>query len=130
MADEADEKVIRDLYAAIADKAFDAISAVLDPDVVWHVPGHHSHSSTYNGKEETVALFEEFGAAVGTMELQDILGGKHYVAALVRMRQTRGPDPQESLYIHLLRISGGLIKESWHFDEDQTQLDEYLARSS
>jgi hypothetical protein len=68
---EANERVIRELYAARARRDWDAVRALLADEVGWHEPGDEDHSGTYLGRDEVVALLERLVAVTeGTFQLE------------------------------------------------------------
>jgi hypothetical protein len=65
MAASPDEniKVVQDFFAAYGAGDLEAIAAVMDENVQWHIPGRHPLSGTKNGRDEVLAFFEQLGTA-------------------------------------------------------------------
>ena len=125
-----DPQVARDYYRAMDSLSVDGVKKLLDPNIVWHVPGRHSRSGTYLGVDETMGLFDEFSRARNRkFEIEDVLSGDRYVMVLVRTTERNG-NPCNARFIHVMRTKTGCIAESWHFDEDQSRLDELVNEES
>jgi uncharacterized protein len=123
-------QVVRDFYAAIEDKSVERVAGLLDPDVIWHVPGQHSRAGIYRGRDQIMALFDGFSRADQRQsEVEDILCGKRFVMALIHITERKGV-PYDGRYIHVIRTNNGRIAESWHYDEDQSRLDQILEEES
>jgi len=130
LPDRPEPQVARDFYAAMKAHSIEGVSALLDSDVVWHVPGRHSRSGTYLGRESTIGLFDNFSRAKKReIDVEDVLCGERFVMVLVRVIE-RSAAPNESRFVHVIRTRNGRICESWHFDEDQSRLDERLDERS
>src|ERR1700722_15276616 len=130
MSDSPEPQVARDLYVAMRLHSVEGVEALLDPDVLWHVPGRHSRAGTYHGIEETLGLFDGFSRAKQReIVVEDVLIGEHFVMVLVRITKRNGK-PFDGRYVHVIRTKRGRISESWHFDEDQSRLDEILETES
>lgn len=123
--DAPDADVVRRFYAAFAHGSDDDLAALLDPDVQWHVPGANALSGTYVGRDATLALFGGRGAG-SAFDVLDVLTGEQFVMVLVRHRSTGGDGGSVSRFVHVLRTRESRIIESWHFDEDQRRLDEFV----
>ena len=121
-----DPQVARDFYAAMENRSVDAVAELIDPDVIWHVPGRHSRAGTYIGRDQVMSLLDGFArASQRKSEVEDVLCGEHLVMVLVRFTMRNGK-PFDGRFVHVIRTSLGRIAESWHFDEDQSRLDALL----
>ena len=130
MTEWPDPHVARAFYAAMENQSVEGVEALLDSDVIWHVPGRHSRAGTYRGRAEVMGLFNGFARAKQrVIVVEDVLGGEHFVMVLVRMTERNGK-PFDGRYVHVIRTTDGRIAESWHFDEDQSRLDEILKAES
>ena len=130
MTEWPDPHVARAFYAAMDKQSVEGVEALLDSDVIWHVPGRHSRAGTYRGRAEVMGLFNGFARAKQrVIVVEDVLGGEHFVMVLVRMTERNGK-PFDGRYVHVIRTTDGRIAESWHFDEDQSRLDEILKAES
>lgn len=56
-------KVVQDFFAAYGANDLDGIAAVMDENVLWHIPGRHPLSGTKNGRDEVIAFFGQLGIA-------------------------------------------------------------------
>jgi hypothetical protein len=121
---EANERVIRELYAARARRDWDAVRALLADEVGWHEPGDEDHSGTYFGRDEVVALLERLVAVTeGTFQLEpgQFLNLKDHSAVVVRWwaeRQGRRSDGSE---IAVYRLDDGKIAQVWFYNEPSEQ---------
>jgi ketosteroid isomerase-like protein len=126
MSESPEPDVGRDYYAALMNRSVEGVEALLDPDVMWHVPGKHSRAGTYQGRDQVMGLFDGFSRAnERTIEVEDVLSGECFVMVLVRVVKRNGKT-FGGRYVHVMRTRSGRIVESWHFDEDQSRLDELL----
>jgi uncharacterized protein len=125
MPDQADLEVVRNLYKAVPVGSAQVLAELLDPEVQWHVPGRHARSGTYDGRDAALRLLSH--PARSSFEVLDVSSGRHLVMALIRHRSEQGGQQIDARFVHVLRMNAGRIIESWHFDEDQAQLDRFMS---
>jgi ketosteroid isomerase-like protein len=113
------------LYRALATGSHEELSALLDQDVQWHVPGAHPRSGTYSGRAQTLALIGGRKPDAG-FEILDVLTGGRFVMVFVQHEVRRYGVTETWRFVHVMQMRAGRVAESWHFDENQTQLDEFL----
>ena len=93
--------LVEHAYDAFARGDIPAILAVLDPDVVWHVPETVVHGGTFKGPDEVLQFFQGVGAAWSRLGL-DIEGitalGDDQVVGIVGARGTRSSTGAASGY--------------------------------
>jgi ketosteroid isomerase-like protein len=119
--------VARRLYEVLAHGSVDELSELLDADIEWHVPGSNPRSGTHVGRDATLALFRTRSGR--SFQVLDVLTGDRFVMVLVHHRIDRDGDGSDARFVHVMRTHAGRITESWHFDENQAQLDEFLNRA-
>ncbi len=126
------ERVLSRLQAA--QRAFYAgkgtsreLELVLDPAVVWRIPGGSAIAGTYVGVREVIGYMDKRRTLAGntfTMHRRELLVGDRHVAALTDgVVQRRGRTEAWST-VGLYRVSGGRIAECQLIPIDQARFDE------
>ena len=124
-------EVLTELYTAIGTGDLQAAEALLHPDVVLHVPGAHPAAGDHTGPEAVIAFTVR--ATTGTerveqIEVLDLLGGSTHAAALCNAEGYRdGEHVMHNRTLHLYRIEGGLVRDIWFHNWDQSVVDAFWA---
>jgi len=121
--------IVRRLYEAFMRGDVPGVVALLSPNVIFRVPGHGLNTGEYRGPEEVLGfLGQAMQLTGGTLQLtlHDILVGDDYVAAVATYRAMR-PDraPLENNLVHLMRVEGGQVTESWYHSRNQYEVDAF-----
>ena len=114
------ERLIRDFYAARDRRDWDAVRAMLAPDVVWRESGVEDYSGEHRGRDTVVALLERLVSVTGgTFRLAPtgLLTTAEHVATHARWSAERGGTRVEGNDLAVFRISGGLIASAMFFDD-------------
>lgn len=123
MADLVVETTIRRAYEAYAALDLAVIDGLLAPDVVFHVPGHHPLSGTYEGKEEVVGYLTrvvQIGGGRGGFDVHAVTTDDSHGVALVVGTIYRGDDPFVRPIVHVWHVSeAGQLTEYWEAPLDQ-----------
>jgi len=127
--DRSDAALIRRFYAALDSGDMTTAAALLAPDVVLHVPGHHTLAGDYHGLEG-VGRFAALSSAVATggarVSVLDVMIGNDHVAALCHVEACRpGCERLENRTVHLARFEAGRIAEVWYHNFDQHTVDAF-----
>ena len=117
---DANERAIRELYAARARRDWDAVGSLLADEVGWHEPGEEDHSGDFRGRDEVVALLERLVMVTeGTFQLEPdaFLNLDEHSAALVRWWAERDGRRAEGRELAVYRLRDGRIAEVWFYNE-------------
>jgi ketosteroid isomerase-like protein len=112
------------LYQAVAARDLAAARELLDPGVVLHDPGTHSHGGAHRGRDAVLALMASAGSTAA-VEVIDVLGGREHAAVYCRVSAAAGGAQLDNASVHLLHIRGGRIDEVWFHNRDQAHVDAF-----
>ena len=111
--------LVRTLAAAMSEHRWDDVLALLDDDVVAHVP---AEEQPRRGIGDLAAFIAETTAKADDgehFEVIDTLAGETHGAIYFRITATRpGRPPLDNLTVHLARLSGGRVAEIWFHNFD------------
>ncbi|SMX27703.1 SnoaL-like domain protein [Pelagimonas phthalicica] len=113
-------KVVQDFFAAYGANDPDGIAAVMDEDVIWHIPGRHPLSGTKNGRDEVLAFFAQLGAA--NFQADPIYFGAdetHVVDIHRGWSNAEGKPNVDTTWALVYRIENGKIVEATNLSADQ-----------
>jgi ketosteroid isomerase-like protein len=115
------ERIVRDFYAARERRDWDAVRALLTPDVAWRESdGNQDYSGAHHGRDTVVALLAKFVEITGgtfALEPQQLICTAEHVAANVRWRAERSGAHVEGNDLAVYRIRDGQITEAWFFPD-------------
>jgi uncharacterized protein len=123
----ANEALLRREYEARASRDDEALSGLLDEDVIWHVPGRSAIAGDYRGLDEVLAYTRRRRDMVdGTFEItvHDVLANDEHGVVIATGRVTRSGKRFEWRAHGLYRFRDGQIAECWVLPEDQYTFDE------
>lgn len=115
-------------FAAFAEGDLDTLRELLDPDIVWHVPGRGALAGDYRGIDATMGYFMQlFERSGGTFKAELVECGEiapDLVACLVHLSgdMTAGKVDQRTMM--LFQERDGRSTEVWNFPADQYAIDE------
>jgi ketosteroid isomerase-like protein len=110
------ERAIRDLYHARAQRDWDAVEAMLAEDIVWHEQSEEDYSGDYRGRREVVELLQKLVAVTGgafQLVPEAFLNSVEHSAVLVRWSTERTGTGSEGQEIVVYRLRAGDIAEAW-----------------
>ena len=122
------EALVRSGYDAFARGDVEAVLAIFDPDILWHVPGRGPLSRDYRGPSEVLGFFEHFmQLSQGTFRIQldDVLAKGDTVVALCTESAERGGRAWSSPQVHVWTVKDGRVTRFWQFQGDQQTEDEF-----
>src|SRR3954470_17726544 len=110
------------MYDAIAAGDLQSFTAVLDPKVVWTVPGSHHLAGTFSGIPALLTHLSEVAQRTGgqvALDVVEMLAGDHHIAAVVNVEMTVDGTTVDDRQIHLFELHGGRIVSvrEYHGDE-------------
>jgi uncharacterized protein len=106
--------------AAVAFRAGDlsAIEALIDADVVWHIPGAHPLSGDVIGREAVAAFLAGLQDLGFWLEEHDVFGNDVHVCALSEMGATRDGAKVSTRVVSIFHFREGRQLERWLYPED------------
>src|SRR5262249_29832688 len=99
--------LIRQGYDAFARGDVEAVLGLLNPDIIWHVPGRSPLSGEYRGHDEVVGFLVrtmELSAGTFTMDIGDVLVSGQTVVVLCTVSAQRGGRSWSSPEVHVWRV--------------------------
>ncbi len=105
---------------------FEAFSANLADDVVWHAPGKNRFSGSFDGKAPSMQRFKdqaEAGVSLEFTDLHDVLGSDAHVVALLTIKVTGPGGTHEGPSVFVMHVRDGKLVEFWAMNEDQAEFD-------
>lgn len=127
---QANQSLIEDAYDAFAKKDAPRLLSLFTEDVTFHVPGRGAVSGTYRGKEQVAGLFgrlDELSEGTFGIELQQVLTGDEFAAALVLTLAQQGGRSYEGRDVHAWRLVDGRLGELWVHPGDQYEADAFFS---
>ncbi len=124
------EELIRAGYQAFGAGDMDALAGLLDPTVVWHVPGRNPFAGDYEGHE---AVFGYFGriaqetAGSMSIDLHDAIANDVHGVGLIHVAAERGGRTIDERAVNVFHISDGKVTEAWYYPEDISAYDAFWA---
>ncbi len=118
--------IVRQLYDAIGQGHVEAFIAVLDPDVVWTVPGQHHLAGTFTGVPALLAhLAEVVQRTEGkiVIDVVEVIAGDRRAVAVVDVELTVDGGSVQDRQVHLFELGDGRITSvrEYHGDEQAMQ---------
>jgi ketosteroid isomerase-like protein len=111
------ERTVRDFYAARKRRDWDAVRALLTPDVIWRESdGNLDYSGAHHGRDTVADLLAKFVEITGgtfALEPQQLICTAEHVAANVRWRAERNGTHVEGNDLAVYRIRSGQIAGAW-----------------
>lgn len=115
------ERIVRDFYAARKRRDWDAVRALLTPDVIWRESdGNLDYSGAHHGRDTVAALLAKFVEITGgtfALEPQQLICTAEHVAANVRWRAERSGTHVEGNDLAVYRMRNGQIAAAWFFPD-------------
>jgi uncharacterized protein len=115
------ERIVRDFYAARKRRDWDAVRALLTPDVIWRESdGNLDYSGAHHGRDTVADLLAKFVEITGgtfALEPQQLICTAEHVAANVRWRAERSGTHVEGNDLAVYRIRNGQIAGAWFFPD-------------
>ena len=118
--------IVRRLYDAIGQGHVEAFIAMLDPDVVWTVPGRHDLAGTFTGVPALLAhLAEVVQRTEGkiVIDVVEVIAADRRAVAVVDVELTVDGRSVQDRQVHLFELGDGRITSvrEYHGDEQAMQ---------
>lgn len=130
MSDQETANPLTQLHRAFNDRDAETVRALLDENVIWHIPGNHPMAGTYEGIDQVWSNF--FGPLFSSPDarVEDHASLTHpdheHVAVLIDVVRDFGDGERRIRGIEVAQISDGRITQRWALDEDQEEVDRLL----
>jgi ketosteroid isomerase-like protein len=122
-------QVLQHLYEAVGAGDAATAAALMDPEVVFHVPGTGLNAGDHRGIDAVLGFLAAAAEATGgtlTTELHEVLGGERHAVALATYRARRpGRAPLANDLAHVVTFRGGRVAESWFHSRNQYEVDAF-----
>jgi ketosteroid isomerase-like protein len=100
-----------------------AIEALIDADVVWHVPGTHHLAGDVIGRDAVAAFLTALGQLGFWLVEHDVFGNDAHVCALSEMGANRPGRTISTRVVSIFHFRDGRQVERWLYPEDMTAWD-------
>ena len=100
-----------------------AIEALVDEDVVWHVPGNHARAGDIRGRDALVAWLAGLAELGFWLREHDVFGSDEHVCALSYMGARRPGVEAETRVVSIFHFRDGLQTERWFYPDDREAWD-------
>jgi ketosteroid isomerase-like protein len=106
------------------------IEALVDPHVVWHVPGNHPRAGDIRGRDALLAWLAGMTEVGFWLTEHDVFANDEHVCALSYMG-ARGPGIDvQTRVVSIFHFRDGRQAERWFFPEDPVAWDRILGGTS
>jgi ketosteroid isomerase-like protein len=124
MADQPYAQLVREAMEAFNHGDYDAFSALMADDVVWHTIGA---DEPLRGKAE---MAKGLGGGGGdysiNAEVHAVTEGEGHVVVLANAHATRGDASLDYNTAEIFHVRDGLITERWAFSDDTARIVEFF----
>jgi len=105
------------------------IEELVDPDVVWHVPGRSARAGDIHGRAALRDWLSDLAGSGFWLREHDVFGNDEHVCALSAMGARRPGLEAETRVVSIFHFRDGRQLERWFFPEDATAWDRILGRA-
>lgn len=126
----ANEKVLRDAYAAFGRGDMDGFWSACHADFAFNVPGRNQVAGSYVGKPRFLELVGKVMTVTGgefQEIVEDVFANDARGVVLVLHRFKRGGVPKEYRSAHVYDLRGGKLAAAWEQPRDQAVFDDAWA---
>jgi uncharacterized protein len=108
---------------ALRRRDFPAITAMLDEDVVWHVPGKHARAGDIRGRDAVLSWLADLIETGFWLREHDVFANDEHVCALSYMGARRPSGNAETRVVSIFHFRNGRQTERWFCPEDPAAWD-------
>jgi ketosteroid isomerase-like protein len=94
------------------------LESLIDPNVVWHVPGRHPLAGDIHGREELLEWFGRLRPKGFWLTEHDVLANDEHVCALSIMGARRDGVDAQTRVVSVFHYRDGRQTERWFYPED------------
>jgi ketosteroid isomerase-like protein len=99
------------------------LASLIDPAVVWHVPGTHAMAGDIRGREALLTWLRQVGRNGFWLTEHDVLGNDQHVCALSVMGARREGVDVQTRVVSVFHYRDGRQVERWFHPEDSVAWD-------
>jgi ketosteroid isomerase-like protein len=103
------------------------LTSLIDPAVVWHVPGTHAMAGDIHGRDALLAWFNQLRPKGFWLREHDVLGNDEHVCALSVMGARREGVDVQTRVVSVFHYRDGQQVERWFYPEDPVAWDKIFA---
>ena len=107
-----------------------AIEALVDEDVVWHVPGNHPRAGDIRGRDSLLVWLAGLADLGFWLREHDVFANDEHLCALSHMGARRPGIDVETRVVSIFHFRDGRQIERWFFPEDAEAWDRILDSAS
>jgi uncharacterized protein len=104
--------------AAFRSRDLLTIADLVDPDVVWHVPGQHPLAGDYRGRDELLGFLARLAGLGFVLAEEDVFGNDRHVCALSQMSARRPGLEVTTRVVSIFRFRDQRQLERWFYPDD------------
>jgi ketosteroid isomerase-like protein len=115
------EAVMRSGYEAFQRGDLDALRAIFDEDIAWHIGGRSQISGDYRGIDDVFGFFGrifELSGGTFAVDVLDIVANDDHAFVLVKLRAQRTSRTLDSTEAHVWNMAGGKATGFWGLPKD------------
>ncbi len=116
--EHANATAYRNAAAAFRSGDISRIRALIDDEVVWHIPGDHPMAGDVTGVEALMAFLTRLGEIGFSLHEHDVFGSDAHVCALSEMGATRPGTDVSTRVVSVFHFREGRQVERWIYPED------------
>lgn len=94
------------------------LASLIDPAVVWHVPGTHAMAGDIHGRDGLLKWLGQLGHKGFWLREHDVLGNDDHVCALSIMGVRRAGVDVQTRVVSIFHYRDGQQLERWFYPED------------
>ncbi|MEZ5116556.1 MAG: nuclear transport factor 2 family protein [Candidatus Nanopelagicales bacterium] len=94
------------------------LASLIDPDVVWHVPGTHAMAGEIQGRDRVLAWLSRLRPLGFRLTEHDVFGNDEHVCALSIMGARRDGVDVQTRVVSVFHYRSGKQAERWMYPED------------
>jgi uncharacterized protein len=101
----------------------DQVKTLIDPDVVWHVPGGHDWAGMIEGRAALLTWLARLGNIGFWLVEHDVFASDQHVCAVSTMGARRGDVDVQTRVVSIFRYRDGRQLERWLYPDDAAAWD-------
>ena len=121
---------VRAGYDAFNNADMPVLVDLFDEDIVWHFPGASKLGGDHRGRDAVLVALGAYGAAGGgTLKANviDVMASDDHVAGVANDTASHNGRSLDVRSTVVFLMRGGKITEAWHYIDDVSSLDAFLA---